>query len=70
MEKTNFAIEGMSCGACVNAVTNVLKRLDGVQVQQVTVGSADVSFDPSKTSAGAIAEALTDAGFPAESRSS
>lgn len=66
MPEARFAVAGMSCGACVNGVTAVLKRLDGVEVQQVAVGSAQVSFDPSKTSPAAIADTLTDAGYPAQ----
>ena len=65
MPQMRFAIDGMSCGACVKGVTGVLNRLDGVEVQQVSVGSAQVSFDPAKTSPLAIADALTDAGYPA-----
>ncbi len=66
MPEVRFAIDGMSCGACVKGVTAVLKRLDGVQVQQVSLGSAQVSLDPAKTSPSAIAEALTAAGYPAQ----
>jgi len=65
MQNTRFAIEGMSCGACVRGVTAVLQRLDGVEARQVSVGSAEVSFDPAKTTPSAIADALTDAGYPA-----
>jgi copper chaperone CopZ len=39
--------------------------LDGVDVQQVSVGTAQVSFDPVKTTPAAIAEALASAGYPA-----
>jgi len=65
MQNLRFAIEGMSCGACVKGVTAVLRRLDGVEVEQVSVGSAEVSFDPAKTSPSAISDALSDAGYPA-----
>ncbi|MHB8900809.1 MAG: heavy-metal-associated domain-containing protein, partial [Thermoguttaceae bacterium] len=60
-----FAIEGMSCGGCVRGVTAALQRLPGVDVREVSIGSAQVSFDPSKISPAAIAEALIEAGYPA-----
>ncbi|MHB8862326.1 MAG: heavy-metal-associated domain-containing protein [Pirellulaceae bacterium] len=66
MPDVRFAIEGMTCGGCVKSVTSVLNRLDGVKAEQVSVGSAEVSFDAAKTSAPSIAKALTDAGFPAQ----
>lgn len=66
MQKASFAIEGMSCGACVNGVTNVLRNLDGVSVEQVEVGSAELAFDPAKTSSAKIADALSAAGYPAQ----
>jgi copper chaperone CopZ len=66
MQKISYAIEGMSCDACVKGVTNVFKKLDGVQVDHVEVGSAEVSFDPAKTSVEAIGRALTSAGYPAQ----
>jgi copper chaperone CopZ len=66
MRTARFAVEGMSCGACVRGVTAIPKRLDGVEVQQVSVGAAEVSFDPTKTSSSAIAETLTQAGYPAQ----
>lgn len=65
MPEVRFAIDGMSCEGCVRGVTAVLNRLDGVDVQQVSVGTAQVSFDPVKATPAAIAEALASAGYPA-----
>lgn len=64
MRVAKFQIEGMSCGHCVSRVTSVLKGLPGVEVVSVAVGSADVQLDPTKTSAGAVAAAVTSAGYP------
>lgn len=66
MRKAQFAIDGMTCQGCVRSVTEVLKRIDGVQVEQVLIGSARVAFDPEKTSPSTIAGALSNAGFTAE----
>jgi copper chaperone CopZ len=65
MENVSFDVQDMHCGGCVRHVTEALRRLDGVEVRQVAVGAADVSFDPAKTTARAIALALADAGYPA-----
>jgi copper chaperone CopZ len=61
----NLAIEGMHCGGCVTRVTSALKKVDGVEVKQVEVGSAQVDFDESKTQPAAILEAVNKIGFTA-----
>jgi copper chaperone len=66
MESLRFEIEGMSCGYCVARVEKTLSRLNGVQVQKVDVGSAEVLYDPEFTPFRIIAEALEDAGYQAQ----
>lgn len=63
MEKATFEITGMSCGHCVKAVDQALRSADGVEVEQVVVGSATVRFDPSKTSSADLAERIADEGY-------
>ncbi len=63
MESMHLDIGGMSCGSCVGAVKNALSTLPGVSVDDVHVGSADVSYDPAKVSAERISEAVRDAGY-------
>jgi len=63
MERTTMQISGMSCGHCVGAVTQALKGLDGVEVEQVTIGSATVAYDPARTSPTQLAEAVEEAGY-------
>ena len=65
METTVLRINGMSCGHCVGQVTSALKKVPGVEVLAVDVGSASVRFDPNQTSVKAVAEAVTSAGYPA-----
>ena len=65
METTALKIDGMSCGHCVSQVTSALKKVPGVEVLGVEVGSASVRFDPNHTSVKAVAEAVTSAGYPA-----
>lgn len=63
MESMHLEIDGMSCGHCVGAVKTALAELPGVRVQDVRVGSADVSYDPSTSSPEQIAEAVREAGY-------
>ena len=63
MRQITMAIGGMSCGSCVRAVREVLRAVPGTRVDAVTVGSATVSYDPSRTTPAAIAEAVRRAGY-------
>ena len=65
MKRTTLTIEGMSCGHCVLAVTKALEGLEGVKVENVSVGAASVEYDPSLASPDDIAGAIADAGYPA-----
>jgi copper chaperone CopZ len=66
MDNLKLEIQGMSCGHCVNAVRGALERLPGVQVEQVNIGSATLAYDPSRTTAGQIVDAVNDEGYTAE----
>jgi copper chaperone CopZ len=70
MDPLHLDIDGMSCGHCVGSVKNALAALDGVSVDAVTVGSADVRFDPSKTTTEAVLEAVAEAGYAAHASAS
>ena len=63
MRQVTMTIGGMSCGGCVSSVHAALRALPGVRVDAVTVGSATVSYDESRTNKAAIAHALQDAGY-------
>ncbi len=63
MESMHLDIGGMSCGSCVGAVKAALGTLPGVRVDDVHIGSADVSYDPGKVSSEQISEAVRDAGY-------
>jgi copper chaperone CopZ len=66
MENTiRLSIEGMHCGACERRVTNALAGVDGVHVDSVEVGSAQVRFDAAKISAETITAAVDRIGFTA-----
>ena len=63
MDRVTMSIEGMSCGHCVMAVRKALQAIDGVEVEEVKVGSATVAFDPAATNADQLADAVRDEGY-------
>ena len=63
MERITISISGMSCGGCVSSVRNALARLPGVEVEQVEIGTAVVSYDPGVTTPESINSAIVKAGF-------
>ena len=65
MQDLKLSIEGMSCDHCVRAVRGRLEKTPGVEVRDVKIGSADVRFDPAKTSVDDIEEAIADEGYTA-----
>jgi len=58
-------IEGMTCHHCVMAVSKKLSQLDTVQVKDVQIGSAILSYDEAKLSTNQITAAIEDAGYKA-----
>jgi copper chaperone CopZ len=58
-------IEGMHCGACVARVTNALQGVAGVEVRNVELGSAIVTFDDARASGAQVVEAVNAIGFQA-----
>jgi copper chaperone CopZ len=63
MQSLTLQVEGMSCGHCLNAVSQALGRLPGVTVESVRVGRAELSFDPGVTTPARIQEAVEEAGY-------
>jgi copper chaperone CopZ len=60
-----MTIGGMSCGHCVARVTRALSALDGLEIENVRIGAADLRFDPARRSVDDIVFALRDAGYEA-----
>ena len=65
MENLTLHIEGMSCGHCLNAVSKALTSLDGVQIDSVRIGRADVHYDPARIDVASIAAAISAEGYRA-----
>jgi mercuric ion binding protein len=66
-----FAVENMTCALCPVTVKAAMASVEGVLLVEIDFGArtATVVFDPSVTSAAAIAAAATNAGYPAAARS-
>lgn len=63
MQHLTMAISGMSCDGCIKAVRNSLQAVPGVQVDNVSVGSATVSYDELQTTPAVLAQAVRKAGY-------
>jgi copper chaperone CopZ len=62
-------VSGMSCGACASRVEKTAKSIDGVTGAKASQpkGVAEITFDPGKITAEAIAALITKkSGFAAE----
>lgn len=62
-DRLNLKIGGMSCGHCVSAVKKSLEALSGVDVENVDVGSARLSYDSELIDRNRIVEVVRDAGY-------
>ncbi len=67
MQTLTIHIDGMTCGGCVKSATNALLAVNGVAEARVSLENknAEIRFDPSKTNAAALLEAVEDAGYDA-----
>lgn len=63
MQPLHLTIGGMSCGHCVARVTKTLRTLEGLEVDDVQIGTAEIRFDPERRSVEDILEAVRDAGY-------
>ena len=63
MATETITIEGMTCQHCVKAVREALEDLEGVQVDDVQIGSARITYDPDEVERDEIVEAVEDEGY-------
>ena len=68
MSRLNLTIEGMSCTHCVAAVKGALASLPGVEIEDVSIGAATLTYDPARTSVDAIVDAVNDEGYVASAQ--
>lgn len=64
-QSVTLAIEGMTCGHCVQAVTKALSAVQGVKVRSVAIGTAVIEAGDGSAAAKAVA-AVAEAGYPAK----
>ena len=62
-KQETIQIEGMSCNHCVSSVTNALTATEGVSVENVEIGKAQVSYNPEQVSQAQLVEVVEDLGF-------
>jgi copper chaperone len=62
MKNEKLKIEGMSCGHCLMAVKKELMKLP-IKIKDVSIGSAEVEYDESKTNSEDIKAAVSKAGY-------
>lgn len=67
MDKTILNIQGMHCDGCIQVVQHILEQTPGVHGCTVSLDEqrASIAHEPYVVSAGALAEALTAAGYTA-----
>ena len=63
MKKSTITISGMSCGHCAMAVKKELLKIDGVTVNSVTVGSAEISSEEGRITEQTLRAAIEEAGY-------
>ena len=68
-QQETLSIDGMHCEHCVDAVQEALAGVDGVTVDAVEIGAAEVSYDPSAVSRGQLADAIENTGYELETAS-
>jgi copper chaperone CopZ len=65
MAEFKLQVDGMHCGACVRRVAQALNAVEGVQVKEVTVGTARIAFEREPAPVEAAVAALGKIGFAA-----
>ena len=63
MTTNTLTIGGMTCGHCLRNVQQALNSMDAVKLDELRVGRAVVTFDETRVTADAVAEAVRDAGY-------
>jgi copper chaperone len=63
MTTNTLTIGGMTCSHCLRNVQQALNSMDAVKLDELRVGRAVVTFDETRVTADAVAEAVRDAGY-------
>lgn len=65
MPEFKLQIDGMHCGSCVRRVTQALAAVEGVAVNEVSVGAARLAFSQNPAPVDLAVAALAKAGYAA-----
>jgi copper chaperone len=65
MKTLQLTIDGMTCGHCVGEVTKALAGLKTVVVNRITVGQANISYNPEIITLQTITQTIRKAGYEA-----
>ena len=63
MSRHSIAIDGMSCGHCVQSVKKELQKLPGVNIIDVQIGKAVIEYNEGTVTTEMISQAITEAGY-------
>lgn len=63
MKEETIHIEGMTCNHCVMSVRRQLAGIDGLDVRDVEIGSADIRYDDTVVDTARIDRAVSEAGY-------
>lgn len=68
--RVTLDVPSMNCSLCPIAVSGVLRKQPGVREAKADLATktAQIVFDPDKTSPARLAQAVSDAGYPATPR--
>lgn len=58
-----FDVQDMSCGHCVNAITQAVKAADAEAQVEIDLAAHRVRIEPASASTEALAEAIREAGY-------
>jgi len=65
-DSTTLKIEGMHCDGCVRRVRAALQAVNGINVKDVRVGSADIETNAGDAGVEGAIDAINDIGFSAQ----
>jgi len=63
MRRITLHITGMTCGHCLQAVSDALASKPGVQLESLRMGRAVVSYDEQTTDPAVIESLIAEAGY-------
>lgn len=69
MNTLKLSIQGMGCGHCTGRVRKALAEIEGVEVENVVIGAAEIRYDAARVTPESIRQAVEEAGYevlPAE----